>query len=422
MYQKQKLKNGLNLILAPLKGTSAVTVLILLGVGSRHETKNINGVSHFIEHLVFKGTKKRPTSLDITKELDAVGAEYNAFTAKDHTGYFIKGPAKKIELAFDILSDMIFNSTFNSLEIDKERGVIIEEINMYNDNPLFALHGLFEQTMFDKNSLGWQISGPKKVIKQISRQKLVNYKEKFYQPENMVIVVAGSFNKTQVKNLTKKYFDQKNQRQVKNIFTKVKISQTKPKVSLMYKDTQQVQIGLGFPAFALNDPRVYPLYLLSVILGGNMSSRLFRVIREEHGLAYYIKSEIEAFQDIGLFVVQAGLDKKRIASAITLILAELKKVTAEGVTDKELKDAKEFLKGKVALQLEDSENVADWYGKQQLLQKKLATPAQRLKKISAVKAGDVKKVANQIFKAQRLTLVLIGPLKDKQTFVKLLKF
>ncbi len=420
MYQKFKLDNGLKLILAPLKETKAVTVLVVLPVGSRYEVKDNNGVSHFIEHLLFKGTSRRPTSLDISKELDSVGAEYNAFTAKDHTGYYVKAAAENIEMAFDILSDIIFNSTFDPLEIDKERKVIIEEINMYQDNPMIFLSALFEQTVFGNNSLGWIISGPKSVIKKISRSQILSYKDKFYHPVNMVLTVAGSFNEEKVGELAKKYFNHDNKKAKIN-FPKIKINQTKPRVSLMFKESEQVQLGLGFPGYSLSDDRTYSLYLLAVILGGNMSSRLFTVVREQYGLAYYIKADIAAYQDIGSFLIQAGLDKKRIKQAITLILAELKKIKEIGVTDKEIESAKEYLKGKLVLELEDSENVADWYSKQELLLNKIYTPEEKLKKIFAVKKDEIKKVANQIIQEQKINLTLIGPFKDKKQFVNLLK-
>lgn len=408
--------------MAPLKGTAAVTVLVLVPVGSRYENKNINGVSHFVEHLLFKGTKKRPASIDITKELDAVGAEFNAFTSKDLTGYYIKAAAKNIEMAFDILSDMMLNSVFDKIEINKERGVIVEEINMYNDNPLMSLHGLFEETVFAGNSLGWQIAGPKKIIKTISRSKLISYKNKYYQPSNFVVTVAGDFDKVRVKKLTNQYFGQKNERKVTGGYKKLILKQDKPRVSLVYKDTLQVQIGLGFPAFAQGDKRIYAAYLLSIILGGNMSSRLFDVVREQHGLAYFIRAEIDSYQDTGAFMVQAGLDKSRLPAAIKLILSELKKVADEGVTDKELKMAKDYLRGKLVLALEDSESVADWYGKQLALHKKISTPVQRLKKITAVTSVQIKRVAEEIFKEEKLNLALIGPFKSKSDLLRLLKF
>lgn len=422
MFSKVKLSNGLKLVMAPLKETKAVTVLVLVGVGSRHETKNINGVSHFVEHLLFKGTKKRPTSLDITKELDSIGAEYNAFTSKDHTGYYIKATAEKIELAFDILSDMIFNATFNPIEIDKERGVILEEINMYNDNPLMNLSSLFEETIFGDHPLGWNIAGPKSVIKKISTNDIVKYKKKFYQPNNMIVSVSGNFKEAKVKALAKKYFGEKNQNNIKKTFSKLKLSQSKPTLNLEFKDTKQVQMGLGFPAFSIKDPKVYPMYLLAVILGGNMSSRLFSVVREKHGLAYYVRTDISPYQDTGSFMVQAGLDKSRINKAIALILSELKRIKDDGITDKELQDAQEYLKGKIVLELEDSEHLADWYGKQELIFGKISKPEDRIKKIAAVTRKEVESVAKEIFDDKKINLALIGPFKDKKQFAKLLKF
>ena len=421
MYKKHKLSNGLKLITTPLKETKAVTVLVLVNVGSRHEAKQINGVSHFVEHLLFKGTNKRPTSLDITKELDAVGAEYNAFTSKDHTGYYIKAAAEKIELAFDILSDMIFNSSFNPVEINKERGVILEEINMYNDNPLMNLGSLFEATVFNGHPLGWQIAGPKSVIKNVTRNQLVSYKKKFYQPNNMLISVSGNFNQEKVRKLTQKYFGQKSQSTINKALAKIAIKQTAAQINLNYKNTTQVQLGLGFPAFSSKHPKIYPQYLLSVILGGNMSSRLFSVVREQHGLAYYVRTDISAYQDHGAFMVQAGLDKSRLFKAIKLILSELKKVKEKGVTEKELSDAKEFLKGKIILELEDSEHLADWFGKQELLLGKITTPEERIKKIMSIKKSEVDKVAQEILLENKINLALIGPFKEKKDIAKILK-
>lgn len=422
MFKKIKLPNGLRLILTPLKETKAVTVLVLVNVGSRHETKNINGVSHFVEHLLFKGTTKRPTSLDLTKELDGVGAEYNAFTSKDHTGYYIKVTAEKIELAFDVLSDMIFNATFVATEIEKERGVILEEINMYNDNPLMNLGSLFEETIFGNQPVGWPIAGPKSVIKKITRKEILNYKNKFYQPDNIVVSVSGNFNTTKVNNLVKKYFGGKNQNKLSKKAEVATLKQQRPKINLSFKDSQQVQMGLGFPAYSLTDKMLYAEYMLAIILGGNMSSRLFGTVRERFGLAYFIRTDLSAYKDVGAFMVQAGLDKKRIDQAITLILSELKKAKDEGVTDAELEAAKQYLKGKFVLDLEDSEHVADWFGKQELLLNEISTPEERIKKIMAVTKEDVLKAAKHIFDDKKINLALIGPFKEKAKFEKLLKF
>jgi len=421
MYKIKKLQNGLKLILSPLKETKAVTVLVLVGVGSRYEQKNINGVSHFIEHMMFKGTKKRPTSLDITKELDSVGANYNAFTSKDHTGYYIKIASDKIELAFDLLSDMIFNSKFASEEIKKERGVIIEEINMYEDNPIFYISHLFEETVFGNHPLGWMISGSKLTIKRVRGQQILDYKNDFYQPNNMVVAVAGKFKEKQINSMVDKYFNSSaKKKKIKKVLSQ-KVSQKQPKIALKFKETEQVHLALGFPALSFFDKNYYALTLLTIILGGNMSSRLFTEIREKRGLAYYIKADVSPYQDTGTLMVQAGLDKQRIEPAINVILDELKKVKKDGVTSKELKSAKEYLKGKIILELEDSENIADWFGKQELLLNKILTPEQRLKKVFAVKLTDIQKVAKDIFRQNKINLALIGPYKEKKQFQKLLK-
>jgi len=421
MYKIKKLKNGLRLILSPLQETKAVTVLILVGVGSRNESKNINGVSHFIEHMMFKGTKKRPTSLDITKELDGVGANFNAFTSKDHTGYYVKVSADKIQLAFDLLSDMILNSKFDPEELKKERGVIVEEINMYDDNPIFFISHVFEETLFGNHPLGWLISGPKEVIKKVTRKQIINYKDSFYRPNNMIVTVAGNIKEKEVVKLTDKYFVSKLAKKKIKSAKPVRISQTKPRVNLKFKETEQVHLALGFPGYSYFNKNYYALSLMTIILGGNMSSRLVTEIREKQGLAYYIKADISPYKEIGTFMIQAGLDKTRIEPAIKIILNELKKMKAKGVTANELKSAKEYLKGKIILELEDSENIADWYGKQELLLNKMLTPEERLKKVFAVKQNDIKKVALDLIKTNKLNLALIGPYKDKKQFEKLLK-
>ncbi len=421
MFKKTKLKNGIRLITVPNKSTKAVTVLILLPVGSRYETKNIGGVSHFIEHMMFKGTEKRPTSLDISKELDSVGAEFNAFTSKDHTGYYVKASADKIELAYDILSDMLFHSKFDQGELDKERGVIVEEINMYEDNPLMYVESLFEELVFGDHPLGWQIAGTREVIKTVPREKIIQYRGSYYQPANMIIVVAGNIKESGVKNLTEKYFGKDGAKDFKK-FPSYGAKQNIPRLCLSFKETEQVQLCLGFPGVSYFDKDLYALQLLSIILGGNMSSRLFVNIREKHGLCYFIRASNEMYHDAGTFVVHAGLDKARIKDAIKLILEELKKARGSGVTKKELQGAKDFLKGKIVLNLEDSESQADFFGKQELFYQKLMTPEEKLKLYMEVKLSDIAGAAKRIFNFKKINLALIGPFKEKKEFEKLLEW
>lgn len=420
MYKKYTLKNGLRVLISPLSETKAVTVLILLKVGSRYEQKNINGVSHFIEHLIFKGTKKRPTTLDISKELDGIGATYNAFTAKDHTGYYIKANYEKVELALDILSDILFNSKFDQAEIERERRVIMEEINMYEDNPMMMSEDLFEQTIYHGNPLGWQISGSKEVVGKLKREEMIDYFRSFYSPANMLISIAGKIDQ-RILGLVKKYFSHDRTKKKFPSFSRINIKQAKSRVNLKFKETEQVQLALGFPSYSYFDKRIYPLFLLSVILGGNMSSRLFISIRERLGLCYFIRSSANVYQDTGNLVIQAGLDKGRIDKAIKAILNELKKVVKEGVGRDELMKAKEYIKGKLILDLEDSESIAAFYAKQALLINKIIEPKNYLGKLNSVKLSDIKQVAKDIISSQRLNLSLIGPFKDASSFSKLLK-
>jgi predicted Zn-dependent peptidase len=421
MFKKYTLPNGLRVIVAPMHETKAMTALVLVKVGSRYETRKINGVSHFVEHLMFKGTNKRPTSLDISKELDGIGAEYNAFTSKDHTGYYIKANYEKAELALEMMSDMLFNSKFEAHEIERERGVIIEEINMYEDNPLMFAEDLFEQTVYGDHPLGWHISGPKEVIKSVNREDILKYHHDYYQPKNMLVAIAGRMD-AKMLSLIKKYFGQAVNKNPVKKYPKIIISQTSPHLSLKYKDTEQVQLCLGFRSYDYFDEKLYTLYLLSVILGGNMSSRLFTSIREKKGLCYFIRAGVNVYQDTGNLMIQAGLDKTRIKEAITEILKELAKAKKDGVTADELQKAKDFLKGKLILDFESSDHVAAWFSKQELLTDKMLTPTEQIALLEKVTTENIKKIADEVIVSSRLNVSLIGPYKEKKEFSTLLKF
>lgn len=410
-YKKFKLKNKLQVITSPLKETQAVTILILIPVGSRYESKKINGISHFIEHLLFKGTKKRPSTLDLVKELDQVGAVFNAFTGKEYTGYYIKIDAKKVELGLDLLSDMLFNSKFEQEEIDRERGVIIEEIKMYEENPLMHIEDLFEETLFSGSKLGWNIAGPKDVIKNVTRNQIVNFYKKHYQPENMILTLAGKFESTKVRKLINNYFGKQvsefNKKNSK--FEKYKPkTQKKFRVNFKKQVGEQVQLALGFPAYKYGDPRNFAISLLSVVLGGNMSSRLFINIRERNGLAYSIRSEVDTHRDIGSFQIRAGVAKQNVKKAINLILEELEKIKTEKVEISELQKAKDYIRGKMILSLEDSESIASWCGNQEMYSGKIMTPDEKLKKIDKVTIEDIRKVARDIFKTSKMSVATIG--------------
>lgn len=421
MYYQARLSNGLKLVVVPKKTSQTATVLVLIPVGSRYEPSNLCGASHFIEHMMFKGTKKRPSSLAIAQELDGIGADYNAFTGKDHTGYWIKTVNSKIEIAMDVLADMLFNSLFDRKEFQQEKGVILEEIKMYQENPLLYIDDLFENTLYQRHSLGQLISGQISDVKNMSRRILLEYKKCFYQPNQMVISVSGGVKKSEIFNLVKKYFGRERGKAKKNGFNVFEPPKNKEKhrVKILFKDLKQVQIALGGLAYSYTHPKIEALRLLSTILGGNMSSRLFTEVRVKKGLAYVINTDLNIYQDTGNYGIFAGVDKNKTIEAIEVILKELKKVKDKGVTKEELSRAKDYFEGSIRLYLEDSANLAKWYGKQILLIGRAFTPSQKLEEIKKVKTEDLQGVAKSIFK--NINLSLIGPIKDKQAILRLLE-
>ncbi|MFA6593666.1 MAG: pitrilysin family protein [Candidatus Buchananbacteria bacterium] len=418
MYKKQTLKNGIRLITAPLHDTQTASLLVLFKVGSRQETPQLRGISHVIEHMMFKGTDKRPTTLDLSKELDGIGAEYNAFTGKDMTGYYIKSDARHLPLAIDMLSDMVINSKFDADELEKEKGVVVEEINMYEDNPLMYAEAMLEELIFDGGQLGHMIAGSKETVRGISRKKLLAYKRNYYNGANVVIGLAGKFSDKQIKEISAKFSLPLGK---KSTVKRPAVKQQAPRIKIKNKATEQVQLALGFPAFSTHDKRAYALNLLAIILGGNMSSRLSINIRERKGLAYFIRSWPNLYEDAGSLVIQAGLDKARLELALATIILEIKNIAAGGVTAEELNRAKEFIAGKTALDLEDSMSIAQFYVNQELMNKPLMTPEQKLKKIFAVSAKDVRRVAEDIFDLKRACLALIGPNLNANRLRRLIK-
>ncbi len=414
MLKKTVYNNKIRLLLLPQKETMATTVFFLFGVGSRYENPKINGLSHFIEHMMFKGTRKRPRTIDLSLALDRVGAEFNAMTSKDYTGYYVKINHQKSELAVDILSDMILNSQFKRTELERERGVIIEEINMYHDNPLMHIETILEESVYEGHPLGADIAGPEEVIKTVSRQEMLNYFDKYYRPDNLVIVVSGREVEKVKKSLEKFFISKVPQKflQPEDSFIPYIGEQNSPRFRFSYKETKQVQMALGFPAFGYHDRRTYAMHLLSIILGGNMSSRLFISVRERQGLCYFIRAYPNFYQDAGNFFIQSGLDLSRFDEALILIQKELLKIVNNGISLKELKDAKEFLRGKIVLSLEDSSTLAEFYGKQELLVGKSMSPEEKIKKYSQVTIKEVQEVAKFLFRKEKFNLAVIGPFKN----------
>ncbi len=418
MHRITKLKNGLTLITVPVKGTIATTVMAMFPIGSRYEEKPISGASHFVEHLMFKGTIKRPVATEIARELDALGADYNAFTFKDYTGYYVKIDGKRQEVAYELLADMLYNSQFKKEEVEKEKGAIVEELRMYEDNPTMAVDLLFDRIMFGDHPLGWDIGGSVETVRGISREELWKYYQRHYSPRNMILVVAGNIDPKKIK-LINKYFGLQASAagEPGSLFYKTgfaKFSWPKKeaalaeRVAVKERVVDQAQLMVGFPGLKQNHPERFAAIVLITILGIGMSSRLFVEVREKRGLAYMIKAGSMSFRDVGAVYIQAGLDPARLAEAISVIKEELWKITHDEVSGRELEDAKSSISGRMALAMEDSSAEAEWFAKQFLFSAKPETPEQVLAKIKKVTAREIIKLAARIFIPGQLRLAVIG--------------
>jgi predicted Zn-dependent peptidase len=419
-YKKTTLKNGLRILTIPMKETQTATVMVAVGVGSRYETEKEAGLSHFIEHMMFKGTEKRPTTLDISEELDAIGGEYNAFTAKDKTFYYAKADAGKLDVALDVIADMYLHSKVDAEEIEREKGTILQEINMYEDTPTRRVGDYFEELMYQKNSLGRDIVGSKETVSNFKREDFLKYTKRFYVANDTVICVAGKINEKKVVADIRKYFSAMN-KGVKPKFQKVVEIQKKPAVVLKFKKTDQTHFILGNRAFHENHPDRFALSLLSIILGGNMSSRLFIEVRERRGLAYHVSTGVDSYTDCGYIATQAGVEHKNLELTIKTILDEYRKITSEKVNEKELQKAKDYVRGKSVMGLESSDEVAMFYLDQELKKKKVLSVEELMAKIDQVTAKDIQRVAQKVFRNDNLNLAVIGPHKNAQKLQKLLK-
>lgn len=422
-YYRKVLPNGLRLLTIPMPSLESATVLVMVSAGSRYETKLTSGISHFLEHMAFKGTKNRPSAIAISSLVDGIGGEINAFTGKETTGYYIKSQAVHVDLSLDILSDMLRNSLFKAEEIDRERGVILEEINLYEDTPVRKIGDIYESLLYGDTPMGWDIAGEKDIIRKISREDFLSYMDSLYSPHNITVVVAGGIEVNKTEELVYKYFSDMKRFDTLR-YKKVVEKQVKPEVFVKHKKTEQVHIALGVRTVPLKDKRRHALEVLSAILGGGMSSRLFSEVREKRGLAYYVRSLSDHYQDCGSLVTTAGVDAKRVEEAITVILEQYHgiKNSELRIQNDELKKAKEYLKGHLVLELEDSRSVASYYASRELLEEKIENPDELLKKIDFVTVEQIEDVAKTFFVPQALNLAVIGDFEDRQRFEKLLSF
>ena len=411
--KKIVLKNGLRVILVPQPSSLAASVLILVEAGSEYETKATNGLSHFLEHMTFKGTATRPRPGMIAEELAALGAQSNAFTAQEFTGYWAKAEARKIHKIAEIVADLYLNPLFAPEEIEKERGVIIEELNMYEDTPMRKVHDLFLETLYGDQPAGWDVGGTKDNVRRLAREDFIRYRNERYAAPNTVVVIAGKFNEKKIMEQLRAAFGHLKRKKAPGKLG-TREAQARPRMLIRQKESDQGHLVAGFRAFDLFDRRRYAVQVLADILGGGMSSRLWKKVREELGAAYYISAEADLSLDHGYFGISAGVDHGKIGTVLRAILGECRILRDELVPAAELARAKDHMAGNMILGLETADELASFYGGQEVLMRSLLPPAAIIDRIRATTAGEVRAVAREIFRDKGLNLAVIGPYRDKK--------
>ncbi|MDP2651254.1 MAG: pitrilysin family protein [bacterium] len=419
-FKKTTLPNGLRVITVPVKGNPAVTVLVMVETGSNYESKAENGLSHFLEHMCFKGTSKRPDSLSISLELDNLGAENNAFTSNEMTGYWAKAEKKHYKKLLDVLSDMYLNPVFPSADLEKERGVILQEISMYEDLPQRKVWEVLDMLLYGDTPAGRTVLGPKENIKRFARKDFINYRNKHYVAGKTIVAVAGDVNEKEVVAEVKKYF--KDIPKTKRINkAKVVEKQRFPGLKIHKKKTDQMHMVLAFRAFGAADRRVPALDVLTTLLGRGMSSRLFQKLRDELGACYYVRAAGQTLTDHGLLAISTGIEAKRAEEVVKVLIEEAKKLAQVPVSKEELNKAKEFHLGHLYMDLETSDSLAEFYAEQAVVDKKLKTPTEIEQEIRRVTAEEVRAVARELFRNDNLNLAVVGDIADSRKIKKVLK-
>jgi predicted Zn-dependent peptidase len=418
-FERQTLPNGLRLLTAPMPQAQSVSCFVMLAAGSRYETADTNGIAHFSEHMFFKGTERRPTARDIAGEVDSIGGEFNAFTSKEYTGYYVKCAAEHRDVALDVIVDMLRNSKFDSGEIDREKGVIIEEMNMYFDTPRDFVDGVYEELIYGADHpLGWDIIGRKESVQAATRDTFMDYLGRWYRPSRMVVGVGGRIGD----GLTERIEELLGDLAAADTGSPLP-AQPLPngsRVNVHTKQSDQAHIVLGVRSRPIVDPDRYVLMVLSTVLGGGMSSRLFTEVRERRGLAYYVFATNHAYTDAGSLYSQAGVDIDRIDDAVGTIAAELKKMAAEPVPEDELRKAKNFSKGRFVLQIESPHGLLTFGLRREVLEGRAPEPEEVLAGVEAVTAEDVQRVAQELIRDEALRLAVIGPFENADRFEQLL--
>ncbi len=420
MYQKTTLNNGLRLVTESMPHTRSVALGFLIGTGSRYETDKQAGISHFIEHMCFKGTKKRPTSADVCTVIEGVGGMLNAGTDKELTIYWCKVAKPHFTAALDVMADILTGSLFDSAEIEKERQVIIEEIHMSNDSPSQRASMLIDELMWPGHPLGRDIAGSKESVAAITRDMMLDYLTRYYRPDNAVLAIAGDIQHEEMIEAANHVVSEWKGKRPSSSYTPYRGKITR-RVHIEKRDTEQTQLCLALPGLSIVHPDRFKLDLLNVILGEGMTSRLFAEIRDKLGLAYSIQSYAEHFLDTGAMSISAGVDAKNLTVAIKAILAELARLK-EPIPEVELSKAKELFKGRILLRMEDSRSVSGWLGGQEILTGRILTVDEVIETIEAITTAELQQLAKKLLMAEQMRLAVVGPISPDEPLEDLLKF
>jgi len=412
MYKKINLNNGIRVILNPMPAMESAAIGVWVAAGSRNETRRISGASHFLEHMIFKGTPAM-TSRRIKEEIEGRGGSLNGFTSEEMTCYLAKVSARHIDIALSVLSEMVLHAHLSQREVERERTVIVQEIKMYHDLPNHHVHDILNALMWPRHPLGFPVAGDIRSVRSITRRDLLDYKKANYIPKNIALVLCGNLDQDKVMQGINRIF-RFNVKKKPAPCASFNNAQSQPQMKILHKDTKQSHLSMGLHAFGRMHEDRYKLTLLHIILGANMSSRLFENIREKRGLAYEIGTEIKRYKGTGAFIVNAGTEHSKARKVISLILKELKKARESSIPEKEIKRAKEYFRVQFSLALENTMDHMLWLGERVVASGRLPEKDRIIKEISSVSAQDLQRVAKDVFRAKNLNLAMIGPVRDRE--------
>ncbi len=420
-YHKTILPNGVRVVTGPMTGVKSGTLIVSYSVGSRYEPAPVSGISHFLEHMLFKGTERRPDPKQISEEIEGVGGVLNAATSREGTSYWFKAPSSHFAPGFDVIADIVRNSTIEAAELDKERSVILEEIRSVQDSPEELVHDVIDEVVWGDQPLGRSIAGTEETVGGIDRETMVDFWRRNYEPSRLVVAAGGDVRHDEVVALTERFFGDLGEHPAPDLTTDTVENQTEARVRLIERETEQAHLCLAMPALPYATERRYVQSTIEAILSSGMSSRLFQEIREKRGLVYSVFGYFRPYADVGQGVLSAGTDLERVEETVEALVGELRKLRDARVPEDELRRTKDLRKGRLLMGFEDSRSVAAWIGSQEATYGEIKTPEEVMAKIEAVTAEEVQELARELFRPDRLNLALIGPYSDPRPFARLLE-